>query len=198
MRLLTIIAVTAILLVCVSAFAEEAAPKVEIPLYPGSEATLELGMAGPDIMPTLNAMMPMIAMGMPGGAEALDPDAIAAIFRDVTRIDVLTLDASKAKDTEKSVADYYAKKLPKGSWAKVVSMKDPKNGTIRVYAKPGGEGLYGFRVRRIIEDGKASNKAEVAKIEGKVDYPKLIELFMKFSAAQKPKTESATAPAPSE
>lgn len=187
MKLRAIIVLAAIALLSVSACAEEAKPKVEIPLYPGSEATLELGLAGPDIVPTLNAMIPMLAMGMPGGSEALDPESIEGIFRDVTRIDVLTIVASGPKDTESSVADFYSKRLPAGSWSKVFSTKDAANGTIRVYGKRAGEGLYALRVRRLLQNGKATNNAEIAKIDGKVDYLRLIELFMKFSALSQPK-----------
>ncbi len=191
MKSLAIMLLAALVLLSVSAFAEEAKPKVEVPLYPGAEATLELGLAGPDIIPTLNAMLPMLAMGMPGGSEALDAETIAGIFQNVTRIDVLTLSASKPKDTEASVANFYSKKLPAGSWAKVFATKDAANGTVRVYGKSAGEGLYAVRVRRVVENGKASNKAEVAKIEGKVDYLRLIDLFMKFSAMGKPQPTPA-------
>ncbi len=197
MKFLVIMLLAAMILLSASAFAEEAKPKVEVPLYPGAEATLELGLAGSDVVPTLNAMLPMLAMGMSKGADLLDADTISGIFRDVTRIDVLTLTASKAKDTELSVADFYSKKLPTGSWAKVFSTKDAANGTIRVYSKSAGDGLYAFRVRRLVENGKIANKAEIAKIEGKMDYLRLIDLFMKFSAMGQPKAGSQPA-SPSE
>ena len=166
------------LLVCGSVtLAEKLA--MDIAVYPGGEATMEINLTNDDLLPTLEAMLPLLKIGGPEGA--IDPDQIGAALKDVQRIQFLQLDIAK-NPAEAQVADYYAKNLPSGQWSRVFWQKAPSS-TVAFYVQGGGEKLYGFRVTQENADDKPIKRVQILKTEGKIDFAKLLatagKLFLK-------------------
>ena len=167
-----------VLLLSVAAFAQEK-PPMDIPVYPGGEPGMEINLSNEDILPMVKAMFPLFAGKLGAAAEKLSPEDIALIFKDMKRIQVLQLDVAKAGVSETDISTFYNKNLPSGSWTRVFWQSAPTVGTVAVYAQ-GGEGLYGFRIRTVSEEGKPVKRVEILKTEGKVDFAKLISLASKF------------------
>lgn len=189
MRLRTVAAAVAIavLLIAPAAWAQDAGqdkPAMDIPLYPGAEATMEVNLSNEDILPMVRALAPLLGQRLAAVAEAVSPDEVASVFKDVKRIQILQLDVAKAGVAERDVADFYARSLPKGSWNRVFWQSGAPAGTMAVYAQPGGEMIYAFRVRSAKQEDKSIKKVEVLEAEGKLDYLKLVSLAAKFAAAQ--------------
>lgn len=162
------------LLVCGSVVAQEK-PAMDIPIYPGGEATMEINLTQDDLLPTLQALLPMIKIGGPEGA--INPDDLAAALKDVTRLEFLQLDMAK-NPTDTQVADFYAKNLPAGQWNRVFWQKSAK-GTVAVYVQGGGQKLYGFRVSQEMANDKPIKRVQIMKTEGKIDFAKLLAIASK-------------------
>ncbi len=159
-------------------------PAMDIPLFSGAEATMEVNLSNEDILPMVKAMAPLLGKKFAAITDSISPEEIAEIFKDVRRIQILQLDVAKPGTMEREIADFYARNLPKGDWNRVFWQSGALPGTLAVYAQPGGEAIYAFRVRSVKQDEKSIKKAEVLKAEGKLDYVKLVTLAAKVAAAQ--------------
>lgn len=163
------------LLLCTSVIAAEK-PAIDIPVYPGGEATMEINLTSEDLLPTLQAMLPMIAGKL---ADQINPDDLTGALKDVKQIEMLQIDIAKTA-TETEVADYYAKNVPAGQWSRVFWQKSPKMGTMAFYVQGGGEKLYGFRVQQAMSDDKPVKRVQVVKTNGKIDFVKLLTIAAKL------------------
>lgn len=178
---LRIIFIVLIFLVCLSANAAEK-PAMDIPIYPGGEATMEINLTNDDLLSVLQAMLPMLTQKMGPAGDKINFDDLAAALKDVTRLEILQLDISKTT-TESEVSGFYAKNLPpSGQWTRIFWQKAPKLGTVAFYVQGGGEKLYGFRVQQVIEDKKPIKRVQIAKTEGKIDFVKLLAIALKIYA----------------
>lgn len=162
-------------LICAAAALAEA-PPMDIPIYAGGEATMEINLTNEDLLPTLQAILPMVKLP---GMEKVDPNEIAAAFKDVQRIQMLQLEVAK-QSTEEQIADFYGKKLPAGKWNKVFWQKIGKSGTLVLFVEGMGEKLYGFRVQSAMADDKPIKRVQILKAEGKLDYVKLLTVAAKM------------------
>jgi len=173
------IAVVALALLVGASVVAQDKPAMDIAIYPGGEATMEIDLSQDDLLPTLQAMLPMIKMGGPEGS--INTDDIAAALKDVKRIEFLQLDIAK-NPTDAQVADFYSKNLPAGQWNRVFWQKSPQ-GTMALYVQGAGEKLYGFRVSQETSDSKPFKRVMILKTDGKIDYAKLLgiaaKVFMK-------------------
>lgn len=169
------VVIALLVLLCASVVAAEA-PPMDIPVYPGGESTMEINLTNEDLLPTLKAILPMVKMA---GMDKLNPDDLAAAFKDVKRIQMLQLDIKKTA-TEADIADFYAKKLPAGDWNKVFWQKTAKQGTLVLFVQGMGEKLYGFRVQSAMSDEKPIKRVQIVKTEGKIDYVKLLTVAAKM------------------
>lgn len=175
---LRIVLVALFLFACMSAFAAEK-PPMDIPVYPGGETSMEINLTSEDLLPTLQAMLPMVKLG--GVTDKISPEDLAGILKDVKRVQVLQLDVAKpATDTD--VAGYYAKNLPGGEWNRVFWQKSPKLGTVALYVQGAGEKLYAFQVQQVKVDDKPVKRVLIVKTEGKIDFAKLLAVAMKAFA----------------
>lgn len=170
-----LVAMAVLALALASAVVAEA-PPMDIPVYPGGEATMELNLTNEDLLPTLQVVLPMVKLP---GVEKLNPDDLAAVFKDVKRIQMLQIEVAKSV-SESEIADYYAKRLPAGAWNKVFWQRVPNQGTIAVFVQGLGEKLYGFRVQSTMVDDKPIKRVQILKAEGKLDYVKLISTAAKM------------------
>lgn len=159
-------------------------PAIDIPVYPGGETAMEVNLSNEDILPTMKAMLPMLSGNLGSIAQKLDVNELAAVLKDVKRIEVLQIDINKGNATQADVAAYYGKNLPAGNWNKVFWQNTPKMGTIAVYALGAGDSLYGFRVQTLKVDGKPAKQVMAVKIEGKIDFAKLLTIAQKFVPIQ--------------
>jgi len=162
------------LAVCGPVFAQQK-PELDIAVYPGGEATMEINLTEEDLIPTLQAMLPLIKIG--GAEDAISDEDIAAALRDVKRIEFLQLDIAKNPAGD-AVADFYARKLPAGRWNRVFWLRSP-SGIMALYVQGGGEKLYGFRVTQEKTDDRSIKRVQAFKTEGKIDYAKLIAIAAK-------------------
>ena len=158
-------------------------PAMDLPKYPGAEAGMEINLTKDDLLPTLNAMLPLLLSGAGKAASALNPDEIIAIFKDVDRVQYLQLDAVKPAATESDVLRFYQAKLPKGEWYRVFYTSTAKEGTISIYSERGGTALYGFRVQSVVQDKRKLRHVDIARIDGPLDFQKLPSLIQALSAA---------------
>lgn len=160
------------LLVCASVVAAES-PAMDIPVYPGGEATMEINLTNEDLLPTIKAMLPMIKLG--GIEDKIDLNDLDAALKDVKRVEVLQLDIKKSA-TDSQIGDFYAKNAPAGDWNRVFWQSLPKIGMMAVYVQGGGEKLYGFRVQSVVVDGKTIKRVFILKTEGKIDFMKVLTI----------------------
>ena len=169
-----------LMLVCSIAVAEEEKLPMDLPIYPSGESTMEMNITSADILPMLSAMLPLAARGMGKLAEAISPEEVASILADVRRIQVLQLDVPKPKVTEAQIASYYAANLPQGRWSRVFWQTDSPKGTMALYSQKDTEQLFGFHISSVQAEGKQIERVEVVKIEGKIDYAKIITMAAKL------------------
>ena len=162
------------LLMCASSIAAEK-PAMDVPIYPGGEATMEVNLTSEDLLPTLKAMLPMMAGKM---ADKINFDDLDAALKDVKQVEVLQLDIKKDA-TDAQIADYYAKNVPAGEWNRVFWQKLPNAGTMAFYVQGGGEKLYGFRVQSAVVDEKQIKRVQILKTDGKIDFVKALQIAMK-------------------
>lgn len=168
------------LLLTVSACWAQDRPAMDIPIYAGGEASMEVNLSNEDILPMIKAMLPLAGASLGALKDAISPEDLAAVFKDVRRIQFLQIDVAKPGVADKDVADFYAKNLPVGSWNRVFWQANAASGSMAVYAQPQGEMIYAFRVRSIKQEDKAIKRVEVVKTEGQLDYVKLISLAGQF------------------
>ena len=171
-KLFPIIAV--VLLMCASVVAAEK-PAMDVPVYPGGEATMEVNLTSEDLLPTLKAMLPMMAGKM---ADKINFDDLDMALRDVKRIELLQVDIKK-NATESQIADYYVKNAPAGEWSRVFWQSLP-TGAMAFYVAGGGEQFYGFRVQSSVVEGKTTKRALIVRTEGKIDFMKVMAIAGKM------------------
>lgn len=166
------------LLMCTCVLAAEK-PAMDIAIYPGGEATMEINLTNDDLLPTLKAMLPMMAGKM---ADKINFDDLAAALKDVKRVEVLQVDIKK-KATDAEIADFYAKNVPAGDWNRVFWQSQSNTGTMAFYIQGVGEKLYGFRVASAVVDEKPIKRVLIIRTEGKIDFAKALaiagKVFMK-------------------
>ena len=179
------------LIACVGIAWAQDAPSVDIPLYPGGESTMEINMGQADILPMLKTMLPLMSGKAGGLMGQVNIDDLSAVLKDVTQIEFLQVEVAKSTVKESDVADFYAKKLPEGKWTRVFWQSN--SGVTSVFVQSGMTAIYGYRVQTIKVDGKPIKQAQIAKIMGKIDYAKLMEIASKIALA----TQNATPPSAS-
>ena len=176
--------VVLLMLLCAAAVAEEEKPPMDLPIYPGGESTMEMNIANADILPMLNAMIPLMGRGMGKMAEAIVPEEVASIFAEVSRIQVLQLNVPKPKVTEGQIASYYSANLPRGKWSRVFWQTDSPKGTMALYSQKDTEQLFGLHIGSVNAEGKQIKRVDVVKIEGKIDYTKILAMAAKLFAGK--------------
>ena len=145
--------VVCLVALCASAIADEK-PPIDIPIYPGGETTLEVNMTGEDLLPMLEATLPMMAARMGDVAEKIKPAEIAEALSGLKRIELVQVEIKKDGVTEADIANYYSKNIPSGKkWSRVLWQSSGPYGTVALYATEGFEDLYGFRISKKIVDG---------------------------------------------
>lgn len=152
------------------------APSIDIPIYPGGEPTMEIGLTNEDFLPTLQAVLPMLKLP---NIDKLNPEDIAAALKDLKRVEMLQLEVPD-RITEDQIAEFYGKKLPAGEWSRVFWQKLPKQGTMAVFVQGMGEKLYGFRVQSAKAGDEPVKRVQVLRTEGKVDFVKLLSTAAKM------------------
>jgi|YNPBryBLVA2012_1023415.scaffolds.fasta_scaffold42521_1 hypothetical protein len=157
-------------------------PPVDIPLYPGGETILEINLTNEELLPTIKASLPFLA-GRSPMIDKIDPEAVAEVLKDIKRAQLVQLEVSK-KTALQSLTNYYARNVPKGKWSRVFWQSLPDGGAMAIYTREDAEGIYGFRTRSAVSAGKAVTRVEVAKIDGKIDFAKLLEIGLKLSGSQ--------------
>jgi hypothetical protein len=174
--------VSIIIAMCVAgaAFAQAEKPSMDLPIYPGSETAMEINMSNEDILPMAKAMLPLLSGKLGPMLDKIDVQDLADVMKDVRQIQFVQLDISDEKVTEKDITAYYAKNIPSGEWSRVLWQNAAKKGTFALYTQKDVEGIYGFRARSMVLDGKNVKRVEVAKICGKIDYVKLLQMAGKM------------------
>lgn len=176
----------ALLVVAILAFAASAAvaeaPPMDLPIYPDGEVTMEINMTNEDILPTIKAMLPLIGAKFGDKLEGINAEDLAAIFKDVNRIQVVQVEVAKQGVTSKDVAQYYATNTPKGDWSRVFMQSAGTKGSIALYTQGAGANmaLYGFKIDEKVVDGKPTTRALVVKTDGMLDLAKLVTIAAQF------------------
>lgn len=194
MRLRILLAVVLLIALSGMAFALES-PKASIPAYPGSEVGMEINMSNADILPMIKAMAPLLTGKTADIFQKINPDDLAAIFKDVSRIELIQFDVGKSGVTEQNIAYFYLKNVPEGKWSRVFWQTNPKTGIIGAFVQEGMSGVYGFKIESARIDGKLVRKGSVLKLSGKIDFQKVLELAAKVALPSP--TAQTNPPAPS-
>lgn len=185
---LRIILLALLVFVAVPAFGQETAkPPMDLAVYPGAETIMEVNLTNEDILPMAKAMIPLMGDRLGKLAEIVQPEDIAAIFKDVTRLEFLQLEVNKAGVAEKDLINFYSNKLPEGQWNKLFYQSGSESGTVSIYAKNGMSGIYGFRIRTISSDNKPVKRIDIIKSEGKIDFVKILTLAGQYFQSAKAK-----------
>lgn len=184
MRLCAVLfAIAAVFVLCVSGLAEDE-PIMDLPIYPGGEATLEVNLTQEDILPALQAMLPMFAGRLGGKADGVKPEDVAAVLKDVSVIQVVQVDIDNKGADVRDIARYYCSNIPSGRWSRIFWQTSDKKGcpseTTAIYCRPDAEGFYGFKVSAIEQDDRTIKQVTAARIDGKLDLEKLVSLAAKI------------------
>lgn len=172
-------------LCCVPVFAQtEDSPRLDIPVYPGAEAMVEVTLNREDIIPMLEAALPMLTQKAGTLAEKIDPNDIADLLRDVNKIQYLQAELTEGNATSAAIADFYSKQLPVGDWNRVFYQAKPGEPAMALYMKRNMEGYYGFRIKPETSGKKPYKRIEVFALEGKIDFAKILNLAAKVYGAK--------------
>lgn len=179
-KLSILLVVVFVLALFAPAFAEEQAkPPMDLPVYTGGETSMEINMSNEDILPMVQALMPLAARKFGDKLDKINSEDLTAIFKNVKRIEVLQLDVDKPKVAESDITKFYSQKLPKGNWTRVFWQSAKPIGTIAVYTQGTGDAIYAFKVSSVKVDDKTVKRVIVAKMEGKIDIAQLVTLAAK-------------------
>ena len=168
---------------CSVSLAQDSKPPLDIAIYPGAETAMELNLTSEDILPMLQAMLPMMGAKLGPLAEKVQPDDIAALLKDLKRVEFVQLNIPRASVSEQEVVHYYAKNLPAGKWSRVFYRSQPAGSTAALYARNGMQAVYGFRVSIVNLDGKPAKRVEVLKTEGSIDLVKILTFAAKLAGS---------------
>ncbi len=177
---LTLVSILIAMLMATAAFAQTEKSAMDLPIYPGAETGMEVNMSNEDILPMAKAMLPMLSGKFGSLLDKIDVQDLADAMKDVKQIEFVQLDVNDPKVTEKDIQGFYAKNVPTGEWSRVLWQNAAKKGTFALYAQKDVEGIYGFRTRSLVVDGKSVKRIEVAKVSGKIDYVKLLQMAGKL------------------
>lgn len=170
MKTRTIISIVLCMLAAVAMAQEK--PPVSIPVYPGVQVNMEINMNNED----LATLLPMFMSGAGDIAEGISEDDIADMLKNITRVEYLQMESSKPGVDLSKLVSFYNKNIPAGNWHKVFYMKSKDGQVVSVYAQSDMAELFGYRMQTVKVDGKTVNKMDVARIEGKIDFQKLITI----------------------
>ncbi len=162
--------------------AEDERPPIDLPVYPGAEVTMEVNLGAEDIVPMVEATLPLVISGRPELAQVLRPEDLGRILKDVKKVELLQLELDKPKTTLQQIAAHYTAKLPDGRWRRAYYSSVAQKALV-VYASPGAEAYYGFRIRGRAVDGRQITQIEVARVVGRIDLPGLVKLAAKLMQA---------------
>jgi hypothetical protein len=162
---------------------------MDLPVYPGGSSTMEINMTSEEILTMLQAMIPLAGEKLGKLGEAVNPESMADILKDVKRIEYLQVNIPTPGVKEDQIAAFYVKKLPPGRWSRVLWLADNPSGAIALYSQPNTEQLYGFRVTSVKSEGKTTRRADILKIEGRIDYTKALKLAAAIGQVLMPPTE---------
>ena len=171
---------TLAILMCSACGAGAEKPPMDLPVYPGGTSTMEINMTSEDILPMLKAMMPLAGGKLGAVAEMVSPEEISDILKDLRHIEFAQVDIDKPGVTDSQIADFYARKLPAGRWSRVYFRSENPSGTVALYAQPNTEAVYGFQVTGVRAEGKTIKRVQVAKVEGRIDFARVISLVGKL------------------
>ena len=165
-----------ILLSCSVAWAQDDKPPMDLPVYPGGSSTMEINVTSEELLQMMQAMIPLAGDKLGKLGEVINPESISDILKDVRRIEYLQVDIPQPGVKEDQIAAFYAKKLPAGRWSRVLWLTDSRSGAAALYSQPNTEQLYGFRVTSVKAEKKTIKRADILKIEGRIDYAKALKL----------------------
>lgn len=171
-----------VLVMAPGAFADEK-PPLDIAIYPGGQTSLEINLTHEELAPMLEAMLPLMGDKLGKWAGKIKPEDIAEALSGLKRIELVQVDVKKADMTELDLAAYYSKTLPPGKWSRLFWQTNDRMGTIGLYSLEGFQGFYGFRITREQVEGKPVYRAMVGKIEGTIDFVKVLALVGKIVMA---------------
>jgi hypothetical protein len=175
-----VIAIIILALSAIGIMAQTDKPPLDIPVYPGAETAMEVNLTNEDILPTLQALLPLMGNKLGPMGETLQPEGVADLLKDLKRLQLLQLNILKASVSEADVTHFYEKNLPSGKWSRVYYQSKPASGTIALYAQNAMEAIYGFRVTKSKIDGKPAKRVEVLKTDGAIDLIKVISFVGKL------------------
>ncbi|MCX6343572.1 MAG: hypothetical protein NT018_00695 [Armatimonadetes bacterium] len=156
----------------------------DLPVFKGGEVTMEINLGNADIIPTLNAILPLMSDNISKIMQGVNPDDLAAVLKDVTQIEMIQVEVAKSSVSESEIASFYGKNIPEGKWSRVFWQSKPKGGVLAIYVQSGLEAIYGYKVETKNVDGKPVKRAQIAKIKGKIDFLKLISIASKIAIEQ--------------
>ncbi len=182
MRLFAILISMVLLGQCVGAWGDDEKPPMEIAVFPGSEVTMEMNLTSEDIMPMLQAMLPLVGGAAGGVAKAVSPEEIANLLRNIRRIEVLQVDVRRAKTSLEEVSSFYGKNLPGGQWSRVFFSADDES-SLAVYVDSASQSYYGFRTRLKADGARTIKEAVVAKVVGSIDFREALALGARLATA---------------
>jgi hypothetical protein len=165
-------------------------PPLDIAVYPGAQTSMEVNLTNEDILPMLQAMLPLMGNKLGPMADKIEPEGVADLLKDLKRLEFLQLDIPKPGVSESDVARFYTKNLPSGRWSRVFYLSQPKGGTMALYAQEGMGALYGFRVTTVTLDRKPAKQVVVLKTDGMIDFTRVLSFVGNLAEASGAQTSA--------
>lgn len=183
-------ALIGVILLFATCAAAQDKPPISLPTYPGAQVTMEMNMSNEDIQ----TLLPMFLGTVGDKLKGITEDQILDLLKDVKQIEYQQMEINKNGVDCFKVCSFLQKEIPAGNWHKIFYSKSATGEIMTVYSQPNAEYLFGYRVRKVKVDGKFIQRADVAKITGRIDFEKLMktagEVIMK-SELEKQKKEPA-------
>ncbi len=167
-----------VLIIPTSSFAASNEPKKEIPVYKGSEVVMEVNLSNEDILPMLKVALPMAGNIL--NQKGITEEDITAVFKDVEKIEFVQIQITKPESTIADISKFYSNVIPSADWNRVFWQNNTQTGMIALFAKKGGDAIYGFRIQKESVGGRPVKTVSIGKMSGKIDYVKLITIAAKF------------------
>ena len=151
-----------------------------LPVHKDAKPVMEVNVGIEDILPAFQSAMPLAARVLGRSLDERDSAEVVKALENVTHLAAIQWDIPASKATDNAIIRFLIDKRPGREYAKVLSHNHKTLGIVQVYAKPGGESLYMFHISKVEENGVKIKRVEVARLEGRVEYFRLVPIIQKL------------------
>jgi len=153
----------------------------DLPVYTGATPVMEINVGVDDMLPAFQTAVPLASRLLGKSLNEKDSAEVVKAMEDVTHVSAIQWDIPASKATDTDIIRFLADKRPDKDYTRVLAHTNKTIGILNVYSKPGGQSLYIFHISTVDDEAGAKIKrVEVARIEGRVEYARLIPIMQRL------------------